>query len=315
MRFTSVRRVLLALALALAGLGLLPTAASADGPATVLLNQASQRCPDGAVNGQDMHPCAPSDNPGMWVINRLGPDQFMLAESRGHGCLSFTEVKPTVKSCAPWDAKQLFSITRYEPSPALYGLVGMKIRNPDTGWCLDNVGKRYGGWTLIANVCAQGGSALQQWDIDRTTYETVWGAPGGHAGMTWTTLEQRADNLVHVGFDDLSHSNPYQGDHPANAVLPVLCIRQDGRSAPNGIPTSGFHAWAGGEVKATTGLAGWQLPSLAVADAKCAGSFGGGWRMAEFHDGHGWGLWANGTLPTGTRFWTAISGQPANPWD
>lgn len=80
MRFSSVRRVLLALALALAGLGLFPVAASADTPATVLFNQVSQRCPDGASGYQDMHPCAPSDNPGMWVINKIGPNRFTIAE-------------------------------------------------------------------------------------------------------------------------------------------------------------------------------------------------------------------------------------------
>ncbi|WP_380283967.1 hypothetical protein [Kitasatospora purpeofusca] len=312
MRFSSIRRVLLALVLALAGLGLLPTAASANTPATVLFNQLSQRCPDGAVDGQDMHPCAPSDNPGMWVINRIGRDQFMIAETRGHGCLSFAMTVPTVKPCSPSDAYQLFEITRYEPEAALYGLVGMRIKNPSTGWCLDNLAKRYGGWELKENTCLDTGR--QQWDIDRTAYESVWGAPGGHAGMTWTTLEQRADNVVHVGFDDPSRSNPYVGDHPSSVVLPMLCIYQDGRSAPSGVPTSGYHAWSGGEVRVTAGLAGWQLPSRAAADRKCADSFGGGWRMAEFHDGNGWGLWANGTLPAGTRFWTAIDDQPANPW-
>ncbi|MFB7476946.1 hypothetical protein [Kitasatospora sp. NPDC056184] len=310
MRFSSTRRVLLSLVLALAGLGLLPTAASANTPATVLFNQLSQRCPDGAYEGQDMHPCAPEDNPGMWVINRIGSNQFTITETRGHGCLSFAMTTPTVRPCAAWDAYQQFEITRYEPSPALYGLVGMRIKNPSTGWCLDNFAKRYGGWELKENTCLD--TSRQQWDIDRTAYETVWGTPGGHAGMTWAILEQRSDNVVHVGSD--GQTNPYQGDTPSSVLLPVLCIYRDGRPAPGGVPTSGYDAWSGGEVKVTPGLAGWQLTSRAAADRKCADYFGGGWRMAEFHDGNGWSLWAHGTLPAGTRFWTAIDDQPANPW-
>ncbi|MEU1285659.1 RICIN domain-containing protein [Kitasatospora sp. NPDC005856] len=312
MRFSSVRRVLTALVLALAGLGLFPAAASADAPATVLFNQFSERCPDAASGYQDMHPCAPADNPGMWVISRLAPNRYTITDVRDHNACLTSADAPVVQPCALSDERQKWEITRYEPEPGRYGMVGMRIKNAKTGWCLDNSKKTFGGWTITQRACLD--DTHQQWDIYRTTYEAVWGTPGAHAGMTWTTLAQRADNVVHVGFDDLSRSNPYQGDTPSSAVLPMLCIYRDGRPAPGGVPTDGYHAWSGGEVRATTPVAGWQLPSRQAADQRCSDSFGGGWRMAEFHDGNGWGLWAHGTLPGGTRFWTAINDQPANPW-
>ena len=86
-------------------------------------------------------------------------------------------------------------------------------------------------------------------------------------------------------------------------------------AAPAGIPTSGFGSWARGAVRITSAVPGAQLTSRATADAVCAANLGAGWRMAEFHDGGGWSLWARGTLPVGVRFWTAINDQPANPWN
>jgi hypothetical protein len=139
----------------------------------------------------------------------------------------------------------------------------------------------------------------------------VAASPGEHLGLTWTALEQRGSS-VHVGADGLS--NPYLGDTDPETELPVLCILVDDRPAPDGIPTTGFHSWAGGEVAATAPTAGSELTSREAADELCADSFGGDWRMAEFHDGEGWSLWATGTLPADTRFWTAINDQPANPW-
>ncbi|MFG3685497.1 S8 family peptidase [Micromonospora sp. NPDC047740] len=140
----------------------------------------------------------------------------------------------------------------------------------------------------------------------------VGAPPATHAGMTWARLTQRSDGVVQVGRD--ATTNAYTGDTPATASLPVLCIRIDGRPAPAGIPTTGFGRWAGGAVAVTPAIPGAQLTSLAAADAICAAQFGSGWRMAEFHDGGGWSLWASGNLPAG-RFWTSINDQPANPWN
>ncbi|MFV8126972.1 hypothetical protein [Streptomyces syringium] len=149
--------------------------------------------------------------------------------------------------------------------------------------------------------------------------------PSGDANgkaMTWTLLADGPSGTVQVGGGPLS--NPYQGDTSTATALPLLCLRIDGRPAPAGI-TPGFYAgWARGAVAATGPIRGTRLTSRAVADGVCANSFGPGWRMAEFHDGRygpglensgGWSYWAYGDVPAGTRFWTAINDQPANPWD
>ncbi|MEV4624960.1 S8 family peptidase [Micromonospora sp. NPDC049523] len=143
-----------------------------------------------------------------------------------------------------------------------------------------------------------------------------------HAGMTWRVLEQRADNVVRVGADELT--NPYLGDTPASAALPLLCLLGTGAPVPAGIVPNQYAGWSSGSVQITAPVLGSQLTSLAAANAVCAATFGTGWRMAEFHDGvysagrftlrSGWSFWANGTPAANTRFWAHINDQPANPW-
>ncbi|MFJ7248935.1 hypothetical protein ACIQWA_30820 [Kitasatospora sp. NPDC098652] len=311
-----IRRIVLSAALALGGLALAPGAASADTPATVLFNQASERCPDGAVwDTQDMHPCAPSNNPGKWVFTPVPGWTGVYTinnEADRRSCLTASDSRPSGYQCYANQTSQMWRITPYTApgQSAKYDMVGVRIQNVSSSLCLDNTKKNFGGWKLYMFGCNDG--AYQQWNIYRSSYEALFGPVGAHKGMTWATLEQRADNVVHVGYD--TASDPYQGDTPAGSRLPVLCLRKDDRPAPAGVPTSGFHSWAGGEVKATAPVPGTQLSSRATADQLCAASFGADFRMAEFHDASGWGLWANGTLPTQTRFWTAIDDQPANPW-
>ncbi|WP_053647927.1 RICIN domain-containing protein [Streptomyces sp. XY431] len=310
---STLRRLGFALALAVTGLGLVPGGASADTPATVLFNQYSERCPDGHAESQDMHPCAPSDNPGMWVIKPVVgyPERYTITTPAPEGDRCLTQFDGVVGSgCLVGLTSQQWEITPFQAEPPLYGMLGVRLKNVSTSQCLDNSKRTFGGWKLVMRGCDYG--SYQQWNIYSTAYQALFG--GQHGGMTWANLEQRADNVVHVGYDNSTNSNPYSGDTPSSAVLPLLCLKQDGRPAPAGVPTSGFHSWVGGEVKATAPLPGSQLTSRAAADQKCAGAFGAGFRMAEFHDASGWGLWANGTLPTNTRFWTAINDQPANPW-
>jgi hypothetical protein len=147
-------------------------------------------------------------------------------------------------------------------------------------------------------------------------------AGGRHAGMTWTVLQQLPGGVVHVGSD--AQTNPYAGDTPPNASLPVLCLLVNNSGVPPGVVPDFYNGWARGTVALTAPVFGSQLNSPAAADALCAGTFGAGWRMAEFHDGRyganlglsgGWSYWAFGALPLGTRFWTAINDQPANPWN
>ncbi|MFF4380980.1 hypothetical protein [Kitasatospora sp. NPDC001547] len=309
-----VRSLTLAVVLALSGLALVPGTASADTLVTVLYNQGSDRCPDGTTYGKpDMHPCAPSDNPGKFEFRAVPGRPGYFTVRTGVDPNSCLTNGPTANQCYVDEPLQRWQVTPFNATgeTAKWGLVGVRLRNEGGGQCLDNRRKNFGGWTPYMVDCFD--SPYQQWDIDTVSYAAMFGPIGAHKGMTWANLEQRADNLVHVGYD--GQSDPYNGDTPAGFQLPVLCIKQDGRPAPVGMPpTSGSHAWGGGELKATAPVAGTRLTGQAVADQLCASSFGSGFRMTEFHDAGGWGMWANGTLPTGTRFWTAINDQPANPW-
>lgn len=149
-------------------------------------------------------------------------------------------------------------------------------------------------------------------------YPTV---PAGHPGMTWTALENQS-GVVHVGGDHAT--DPYRGDTAASTSLPVLCLRVDFSGVPPGVSPDFYNGWARGQVALTPAVAGTTLTSRAAADSLCSSHFGPDWRMAEFHDGRfgpnlessgGWSFRAYGNIPLGTRFWTAIDDQPANPWN
>jgi hypothetical protein len=140
--------------------------------------------------------------------------------------------------------------------------------------------------------------------------------------MTWVATQQSTQGYVHVGTD--ATTNAYQGDTPAYAVLPVLCLSVNYAPVPAGVTPDFYNGWGRGVVGLTLPVPGTTLTSRAAADALCASSFGTGWREAEFHDGYygtnlsasgGWAFWANGAVPSTTRFWVAINDQLANPWN
>lgn len=139
--------------------------------------------------------------------------------------------------------------------------------------------------------------------------------------MTWTVLGQQ-NGYVHVGAD--AQTNAYAGDTTIDQFLPILCVLVDGRAAPSDIAFDYYNGWVRGAVQATPPIPGTVLTSQAEGDAICADTFGSGWRLAEFHDGRygadfsasgGWTFWGQGQVAAGTRFWVAISDQPANPWN
>jgi hypothetical protein len=135
----------------------------------------------------------------------------------------------------------------------------------------------------------------------------------GHKGMTWSTIA-RNGAYSHVGADALTEV--YVGDTAATASLPILCLKKDGRPAPTFITFDFYNGWAAGEIRLTAPVQGLSLTSRSVADGICAGTFGAGYRMGEFHDGGGgWTWWGQGTISSFSRFWVAIDDQPANPWD
>ncbi len=150
--------------------------------------------------------------------------------------------------------------------------------------------------------------------------------PATHAGMSWS-LQQTWFNLYmyfRPGAD--SFTNPYSGDTPPSASLPVLCLLVDNRPTPSGLTPDFYTGWSKGIVALSPPVSGSQLTSRARADGICASAFGAGWRMGEFHDGWygpnlsqsgGWSFWGiGGAFPFNPgRFWVAINDQAANPWN
>jgi len=142
-------------------------------------------------------------------------------------------------------------------------------------------------------------------------------------GLTWgVALPKRSQTYINVSCHGLPASglkpscNAYTGDTSCAERRPVLCINKDKLLAqPSGIGDGKYNMWSGGEVRLTDSIEGYQLNSLESANSLCSEYFGQGWRMAEHHDGWGWGFWAKGNISSEQRFWVHIHDQPANCWD
>jgi hypothetical protein len=157
-------------------------------------------------------------------------------------------------------------------------------------------------------------------------------------GMTWGVGARLSadDAIVFVS----CHGRPaieghgceaYVGDTVCSRKRPLLCLSPDGRERPDGIATpasggameAGFYSgWSGGRVALTRAVRGNRFARRTDADAYCAATFGGGWRVAEHHDGvtvdgrhGGWGFVAIGRVADTSRFWVAIDDTRANCWD
>src|SRR5690349_22213006 len=110
---------------------------------------------------------------------------------------------------------------------------------------------------------------------------------GAHAqsyrkGMTWTVVGQDS-GYVHVGADGTT--NAYNGDTTIDQYVPLLCVQVDNQAAPWWMSFDFYNGWVRGSARATAPVRGTELTSQAAGDALCYQSFGGSYRMAEFHDG------------------------------
>jgi len=114
----------------------------------------------------------------------------------------------------------------------------------------------------------------------------------------------------------------YVGDTDCSTSLPLLCLNVDGRQRPQDLKVWFYSGWAAGRVALTEPVPGNSFQTRADADALCTRQFGHGWRVAEHHDGivddqgshGGWGFFANGDLPSTSRFWVAINDTAAVCW-
>jgi hypothetical protein len=156
-------------------------------------------------------------------------------------------------------------------------------------------------------------------------FSTVASAEG-RKGLTWGVQPSNiAENLVNVschgapatvGVGRSPSCDGYVGDTQCSERRPVLCINKSKSiPQPQGIGHDQYNQWASGEVRLTHDLEGYALNSLQAANSYCAEYFGPDWRMAEHHDGWGWGFWAVGKISNKSRFWVHIKNQPGNCWD
>jgi hypothetical protein len=153
-----------------------------------------------------------------------------------------------------------------------------------------------------------------------TTFNFPARDPGKIKGMTWTLFDDSEEiaGYSHVG----CHANPesscdqFLGDTMCTEKLPVLCIEKS-TSVSIGSTSKG-PAHSLGNIQVTDAVEGTSLTSSAAADQICKTEFGDAWRMAEWHDSHGFNdkqLWGKGEVPSATRFWVHIDDQPANCWN
>lgn len=139
--------------------------------------------------------------------------------------------------------------------------------------------------------------------------------PAGRRGMTWAKL----DHNLAFGTDrfNCAGCDAYQGETLCSEAHSILCIRPDGSPNP-GLPVNFYDGWVGGNVGLSLPIRGDAIGSLANANALCAGFFGPGWQMAEFHHplgGWGWSSHGNVFSTATSRFWVFINDQPANCWN
>lgn len=139
--------------------------------------------------------------------------------------------------------------------------------------------------------------------------------------LTWGVMNTSGmpSGFVHLSCHGTSPKcDAYGGDTPCTSVLPLLCIRKDPSIEKPVFPAelnNVYSSWAAGEAKVVENVSGTRLTSVREADRICSETHGIGWRMAEFHDGWGWGFTAKGNLSPGLRAWIRINDQPANCWN
>ncbi|MCU1348900.1 MAG: hypothetical protein JWO56_1930 [Acidobacteria bacterium] len=131
-------------------------------------------------------------------------------------------------------------------------------------------------------------------------------------GMTWTKAQ--VDPVTGTIGVTCNNCNAYTGDTPCTTPLPFICIRKSGPGFPLPLPvglvnSNRYYLWSGGVIATTAATV--PPATLAAANTVCSTQFGTDWRVAEFHDGWGWGFQAyGGTSSLAKRYWLHINDQP-----
>lgn len=191
-------------------------------------------------------------------------------------------------------------------------------------------GKMY--WAVAGDSTTNGQPTIRRADLDGSAAQIIEQATSGviwsnelslelantacpiiQKGLTWTEISTNAPTgTVRVGCSGTC--NPHTGDALCTTPLAMLCIKKSGVGfpLPKPLTVSNFdqnYLWSGGIIGTTAPL----LPpsTRTAANAICVQQFGPGWRVAEFHDGWGWGFQAFGGVGNpALRFWVDINDQP-----
>ena len=111
--------------------------------------------------------------------------------------------------------------------------------------------------------------------------------------------------------------NPFEGDQLCTAALPMACYKP-GKRVPRGLDKAGLGEGysPGGEVRATAPVTASSFDTRADADKYCAGQFGAGWQILEYHVGAGGAIATYSDIAPKSRLWVDVSDQRyANCWD
>ena len=145
-----------------------------------------------------------------------------------------------------------------------------------------------------------------------STSTTLFPTPTPRNGMTWSLSSH--DDILAIDHVSCNGCNAYSGEASCSTSLPLLCILKANLPRPR-YPYNTYDQWSGGYINITAPYSGSTWQSQNDADNICCATFGAKWRLAEFHDGWGWGFAAYGNVPSNQRFWVSINDQRANCWN
>jgi hypothetical protein len=123
-------------------------------------------------------------------------------------------------------------------------------------------------------------------------------APAESRGLTYVSrkyVPHSKDKFQTLGCDidtAFKACNPFYGDTACSESLPVACFKDNAEPMPEISSGTSFlkkndwaSFWSGGEMAFTPAAAGNQFETVAEVNQYCAATFGGGWRVLNYHDG------------------------------